>query len=125
LRVGAKGYLLKNAKPSELIQAIELSRLGGSPMSVQIARKVVDYFARAPKPVLPAEENLTKREQEVLALLSKGFHYKEIGDRLGISPHTVKVHLGSIYEKLHVQSRTEAVIKYLGKNPGEAGPRKA
>jgi DNA-binding NarL/FixJ family response regulator len=115
LRAGAKGYLLKNQPSSELIQAIELIRLGGSPMSVQIARKVVDYFDRSAKKSAAEEANLTKRENEVLALLAQGFLYKEIGERLGISTYTVKVHLHSIYEKLHVQSRTEAVIKYLKK----------
>ncbi len=115
LRAGAKGYLLKNVPAAEIIQAIELIRLGGSPMSVQIARKVVDYFDRSEKRSAAEEANLTKRENEVLALLAQGFLYKEIGERLGISTYTVKVHLHSIYEKLHVQSRTEAVIKYLKK----------
>jgi DNA-binding NarL/FixJ family response regulator len=115
LRAGAKGYLLKNVPQEELIQAIEQIRLGGAPMSVQIARKVVDYFERPSKAVASEDARLTKRENDVLALLAQGFLYKEIGDQLGISPHTVKVHLHSIYEKLHVQSRTEAVIKYLKK----------
>jgi DNA-binding NarL/FixJ family response regulator len=119
LRAGAKGYLLKNVQPAELIQAIQQIRLGGAPMSVQIARKVVDYFDRATKPGSP-DERLTKREHEVLELLARGFLYKEISSRLGISLHTVKVHLHTIYEKLHVQSRTEAVVKYLGRSTTEA-----
>ena len=85
LRAGAKGYLLKNVPPAELIQAIEQIRLGGAPMSVQIARKVVDYFDRSTKPAPAEEARLTKRENEVLALLAQGFLYKEIGDQLGIS----------------------------------------
>jgi DNA-binding NarL/FixJ family response regulator len=113
MRAGAKGYLLKKSPSDDLIQAIEQIRHGGSPMSVQIARKVMDYFDRSAKNAAADEGKLTKRENEVLALLAQGFLYKEIGDRLGISMYTVKNYLHSIYEKLHVQSRTEAVIKYL------------
>jgi DNA-binding NarL/FixJ family response regulator len=119
LRAGAKGYLLKNVRPAELIQAIEQIHLGGAPMSVQVARKVVDYFDGLSRPMAEAD-NLTKREREVLALLAQGYLYKEISARLGISLHTVKVHLHTIYEKLHVQSRTEAVVKFLGRTPPDA-----
>jgi DNA-binding NarL/FixJ family response regulator len=117
LRAGAKGYLLKNTRPAQLVQAIEQIHLGGAPMSVQVARKVVDYFDSLSRPMA---EDLTKREHEVLALLAQGYLYKEISDRLGISLHTVKVHLHTIYEKLHVQSRTEAVVKFLGRTPSDA-----
>lgn len=113
LRAGASGYLLKKSIPTELIPSIELVHSGGAAMSVQIARQVVDYFQQIPAPALDVE-NLTKREQEVLELLAKGFLYKEISDHLGIGLPTVKSHLKQIYEKLHVQTRTEAAIKYLG-----------
>src|SRR4051812_29652299 len=112
LRAGAKGYLLKNTPPAELIQAIEQIHAGGAPMSMQIARKVVDHFCRIEKPASEMEQ-LSKREEEVLALLAKGHLYKEISQALGISLPTVKWHLGHIYQKLHVQTRTEAAVKFL------------
>jgi len=113
LRAGASGYLLKNMPPSELVHAVEQVHAGGSPMSMHIARKVVSHFQRIKQPSSEMEK-LTKREQEILALLAKGFLYKEIADQLGISLSTVRAHLHTVYEKLHVQSRTEAVVKYLG-----------
>jgi len=114
LRAGASGYLLKKNIPSELLPAIELAFNGGAPMSVQIARQVVEHFHQIPAPASDVEK-LTKREQEVLELLAKGFLYKEICEQLGISMPTVKSHLKQIYEKLHVQTRTEAAVKYLGR----------
>ena len=114
LRKGASGYLLKNMPPSELIQAIEQVHAGGAPMSMQIARKVVSHFQQIKMPQSDMEK-LTKREQEILALLAKGYLYKEIADQLGVSLSTVRAHLHTVYEKLHVQSRTEAVVKYLGR----------
>ena len=113
LRAGASGYLLKNMAPSELWQAVQQVHDGGSPMSMHIARKVVSFFQQV------REKNselatLTKRESEILGLLAKGFLYKEIADQLSISLSTVRAHLHTVYEKLHVQSRTEAVVKYLG-----------
>jgi len=115
LRVGASGYLMKNMDPEEIVEAIEQVHAGGSPMSMQIARKVVNHFQRIKKPSSEVE-CLTKREQEILALLAKGYLYKEIADELGISLHTVRGHVHLVYEKLHVQSRTEAVLKYLGQD---------
>jgi len=115
LRKGASGYLLKNMPPSELIQAVEQVHAGGAPMSMQIARKVVNHFQQIKKPSSEVEQ-LTKREQEILALLAKGYLYKEIADQLGITLSTVRAHLHTIYEKLHVQSRTQAVVKYLGQD---------
>jgi len=111
LRAGAKGYLLKNAPSAELVQAIEQIHAGGAPMSMQIARKVVDHFCRQ-KPLSDVEQ-LSKREEEVLALLAKGRLYKEIGETLNISIATVRTYIQRIYEKLHVQSRTEATVKFL------------
>lgn len=112
LRAGAIGYLLKNMPHAEVVQAIEQARAGGAPMSMQVARKVVDHFHQR-RDSASEIEKLTKREQETLALLAKGFLYKEIADQLGISMNTVRMHLKSIYEKLHVQSRTEAAAKFL------------
>src|SRR5581483_6508427 len=108
LRAGASGYLLKNMLPAELIQAVEQVFAGGAPMSMQIARKVVNHFQQIQQPTNEVEK-LTKRELEILTLLAKGYLYKEIGDYLGISLSTVRAHLHAIYEKLHVQSRTQAV----------------
>lgn len=115
IRAGASGYLLKNTPPSELVQAIEQVHAGGAPMSMQIARKVVDHFRQIQKPASDVEK-LTPREQEILELLAKGCYYKEISDTLAISVNTVRTHLQHIYVKLHVQSRTEAVLKFLGRH---------
>ncbi len=115
LRNGASGYLLKNMPPAEIIQAIEQVHAGGSPMSMQVARKVVSYFQQIRQPKSQVEQ-LTKREQEILALLAKGYLYKEIADHLGITLSTVRAHLHTVYEKLHVQSRTQAVVKFLGRS---------
>jgi DNA-binding NarL/FixJ family response regulator len=113
LRAGASGYLLKKMIASELISAVEQVHVGGAPMSMQIAREVVGYFSQARK--ASEVENLSKREQEVLALLAKGYLYKEIGEILGITVETVRVHGKHIYEKLHVRSRAEAAAKYFGR----------
>jgi DNA-binding NarL/FixJ family response regulator len=113
LRNGASGYLLKNMPPSELVQAVEQVHSGGAPMSMQIARKVVNHFRQIKRPTSEVER-LTKREHEILSLLAKGYLYKEIADQLGITLSTVRAHLHTIYEKLHVQSRTQAVVKFLG-----------
>jgi len=99
--------------PSELISAVEQVHAGGAPMSMQIARKVVTHFQRIKEPTSEVDK-LTKREQEILALLAKGYLYKEIADNLGITLSTVRAHLHTVYEKLHVQSRTQAVVKFLG-----------
>lgn len=114
LRSGASGYLLKNMPPDELVQAVEQVHAGGSPMSMHIARKVVSHFQQIKGPSSEVEK-LTRREQEILRLLAKGYLYKEIADHLGISLSTVRAHLHAVYEKLHVQSRTQAVVKYLGR----------
>lgn len=114
LRVGASGYLLKRSSANELLGAIRDVRAGGSPMSIQIARKVVAHFHQIPQRTSDMEK-LTNREQEILEWLAKGLPYKQIADRLSISASTVHGHLHAIYRKLHVQSRTEAVVKFLGK----------
>jgi DNA-binding NarL/FixJ family response regulator len=112
LRAGASGYLLKNMVPAELIQAVQQVHSGGSPMSMQVARKVVSHFQQIKQPASEMEK-LTKREFEILSLLAKGYLYKEIGENLGITLSTVRAHLHTVYEKLHVQSRTQAVLKFL------------
>ncbi len=113
LRAGASGYLLKNMPPAELIDALAEVQAGGAPMSMQIARKVVQHFHRAQQDNAAPAEKLSPREYEVLALLAKGALYKEIADQLKISLATVRTHQRRIYEKLHVQSRTEAAVKFL------------
>jgi DNA-binding NarL/FixJ family response regulator len=113
IRAGATGYLLKNTVAKELIQAVEQVHAGGAPMTMQIARKVINHFRQTPEPAMDMEQ-LSPREQEVLALLAKGYYYKEIGDQLGISINTLRNHLRTIYEKLHVRSRTEAAVKFFG-----------
>jgi DNA-binding NarL/FixJ family response regulator len=114
LRAGANGYLLKRALAPQLLEAIRDVHRGGSPMSMQIARRVVSHFHEITKSVTDVDK-LTKRENEILGLLSKGLPYKQIADRLDISSSTVHNHLHAIYGKLHVQSRTEAVVRFLGK----------
>lgn len=116
LEAGASGYLLKRSSPDEILRALADLRDGGAPMSAEIARRVVQHFHRAAAPApapSPTIASLTKREAEILAALAQGFASKEIADRLGISYETVCGHLGNIYGKLHVHSRTEAVIKYF------------
>lgn len=114
LTAGASGYLLKRTPHSKLLEAIEEVNRGASPMSGKIARIVVQYFQKVQN-AKSESEPLSKREQEILDLLAKGFRYKEIADTLGISFDTVRSHLRNIYDKLHVSSRTEAVVKYLNK----------
>jgi DNA-binding NarL/FixJ family response regulator len=112
LAAGATGYLLKRREPEELLQALRDVHAGGSPMSNSIARKVVASFQKADQ-AGEKQNLLTAKEQHVLDLLAQGLAYKQIGDEMGISINTIRTHLRHIYEKLHVQSRTEAVAKYL------------
>jgi DNA-binding NarL/FixJ family response regulator len=114
LVAGANGYLVKRTSPADLLKAIEEVHSGASPMSGKIARTVVEYFQKL-QTVAPQQEYLSKREEEILALLVKGYRYKEIADALSIGFETVRSHLKNIYDKLHVHSRTEAVVKYLRK----------
>lgn len=112
LRAGANGYLLKNTPREELVQAVEQVHAGGAPMSLKIARKVINFFHHNKKASAELEQ-LTAREQEILRLLAKGYMYKEIADHLGISMSTVRSHITAVYEKLHVHSRTEAAMKLV------------
>lgn len=111
LQAGASGYLLKHTPLPQLTEALKELYEGGSPMSVNIARKLVRVFQNQPNPNLPADISLSGRENQILQLLSKGLLYKEIADQLSISTHTVRQHIHKIYEKLHVQNRTEALNK--------------
>ncbi len=112
LEAGAHGYILKSASTTEILEAVTDLKNGGSPMSNQVARKVVQSFRQK---TAPAKNQLTPRENEVLRLLSKGLLYKEIARQLSVSNETVRRHCFNIYEKLHVHNRTEALNKYFGK----------
>src|SRR5882672_4984386 len=112
LSAGASGYLLKRLTPDKLLEAIRDVHAGGSAMSSSIARKVVASFQKTSPPG-QNHAHLSPREEMVLDLLANGFTYKLIADQLGISIDTIRTYLRRIYEKLHVQSRTEAVAKYL------------
>ena len=114
LRAGASGYILKRAAPELILEAIQEVHAGGVPMSSEIARKVLGAF-REPAPAPEEEQNLSRREQEVLELLSQGCSNKEIADKLSVSIETVTWHLKHIYSKLHVRSRTQAALKFLSR----------
>jgi DNA-binding NarL/FixJ family response regulator len=114
LKAGASGYLLKNTGLLQMSEALKELYNGGSPMSSNIARKLVSVFRDQDKNVVPVEA-LSNRENEILQLLSKGLLYKEIAEQLSISTGTVRQHIHKIYEKLHVENRTEALNKAYGK----------
>ena len=112
LKAGASGYLLKRTASARLLEAISDVHAGGAPMTPQLARRVVQFFTR------PVDKNslvsqLTPGEKEFLEQLANGYAYKEIADRMNISIDTVRSYVRTVYEKLHVHSRTEAVVKYL------------
>jgi DNA-binding NarL/FixJ family response regulator len=112
LKAGACGYLLKRSTAEDILRAIAEVRSGGAPMTSEIARLVVQSFR--PSPANASEESgLSRRELEILNLLSQGLSNKELGARLGISAETVRTHLNNVYQKLHVHGRTEAVVKHL------------
>jgi DNA-binding NarL/FixJ family response regulator len=112
LKAGASGYLLKRTASARLLDAIRDVYGGGSPMTPQLARRVVQYFAKPPGGE-SSRARLTPGEKDFLDQLAKGYAYKEIADRLTISIDTVRSYVRTVYEKLHVHSRTEAVVKYL------------
>jgi DNA-binding NarL/FixJ family response regulator len=114
LKAGASGYLLKNTGLLQIAESVKELHEGGSPMSANIARKLVNLFRDKSKEASPMDV-LTNRENEILQLLSKGLLYKEIANQLQITPGTVRQHIHKIYEKLHVQNRTEAINKAFGK----------
>ncbi len=113
LQAGATGYLLKQSERTELLAALHQVHAGGSPMTPNIARKVVRAFQQL-QPQTPPEAmaELSTRENEILQLLAAGFLYKEIADQLGIKLATVDTHIRRIYEKLQVRSRSEAIARY-------------
>ncbi len=115
LQAGATGYLLKRSVPEDLLNAIRDLHAGGAPMTSLIARKVVESFSQPAKPRTDEAASLSPREREIVEALAEGSQYKEIADRLGIGISTVRTHLQRIYEKLRVNNRTEAVVKYLGR----------
>jgi DNA-binding NarL/FixJ family response regulator len=112
LRAGASGYLLKRTASARLLEAIHDVCAGGSPMTPQLARRVVQFFSKPAGESAPLAR-LTPAEREFLDQLANGYAYKEIADRMNISIDTVRSYVRTVYEKLHVHSRTEAVVKYL------------
>lgn len=114
LKAGASGYLLKRTTGDKLVEAISEARAGGMPLTRQMANKVANYFQQMGA-TASEMATLSRRERETIALLAEGFRYKEIADKLGIGIETVREYVRNTYRKLHVSSRTEAVVKYLKK----------
>lgn len=112
LRVGAGAYIQKGDIPKNLIELLEEFYEGGAPMSTVIARRVIENFHKPPEDLVRIN-SLSKRENETLKLLSKGFLYKEVADNLDIAEGTVKQHAHNIYKKLQVNNVVEAIRKYL------------
>lgn len=110
LQMGASGYLLKRASADEILQAIQDVHRGGAPMSAYIARKVVQSFQQQVPSARP-DELLSKRESEVLGYVARGYSDKEVAEALGLTSATVRSYLKTIYGKLHVHSRTQAILK--------------
>ena len=122
LEAGADGYLLKRTKPADLRQALLDALAGGAPMTSEIARRVIETFRRKAK-TQEKVIGLSAREEEILILLTKGYSNKLIAGQLGLSYDTVSSHLKRVYQKLHVNSRTEAVIRYMAsRSPTDTQP---
>ena len=115
LKAGAGGYLLKRTSWVRLLQAIQELHAGGSPMTPQIARRVVQFFSGPAKSSPSGMDDLTAGQKKFLEELAQGYSYKEIADHLGITVHGVRNYIRKIYEKLHVHSKVEAINKYLGR----------
>ncbi len=113
LKAGASGYLLKRTASARLLEAIRDVHAGGAPMTPQLARRVVQFFMKPAAAQTSPVSLLTAGEKEFLDQLANGYAYKEIADRMKISIDTVRSYVRTVYEKLHVHSRTEAVVKYL------------
>lgn len=124
LQGGASGYLLKRTSPTELLNAVAEVMRGGAPMTSEVARRVVESF-RTPPSTPGGTPDLSRRELEILNLLTQGYENKEIAERLSIGFETVRTHLKHIYEKLHVRSRVEAVATYLASGDKTPPPRSA
>jgi DNA-binding NarL/FixJ family response regulator len=124
LAAGATGYLLKQTPKEDLLNAVQEVHRGGSPMNSRIARKVVQAFKQPTG--APADENLSPREEEVLGLLARGYLYKEIAAKLGVTMPTINTFVRRVYEKLHVRSRGQAIAKYANLAAGnKPGPGRA
>ncbi len=108
IKAGASGYILKGSSPREIIESIHSLYKGGAPMSPKIARKVIHEFQDE---VVGEQFLLTQREKEIVKLVEDGLTYKEIGEKLSISTHTVHTHIKNIYEKLQAKDRNDAIIK--------------
>lgn len=116
LNAGASGYIIKKTTPVKLLEAIKELHEGGAPMSSQIARKIVSTFQNKPAVATNNSlDSLSRREMEILEMLSTGLVYKEISAKLFISSETVRKHVYNVYHKLHVNNRVEAVNKYFGR----------
>ncbi len=115
LKAGANGYILKSSTPDQILEAVHELAQGGSPMSAHVARRVVQHFRPLQDRSSLSDVSLSEREHGVLELLAQGLLYKEIAERSGISVGTVKQHIHRIYDKLHVQNRTEAVNRFFGR----------
>ncbi len=109
---GASGYILKKESPARILEAVREVYAGGAPMSAEIASRVMDAFRRL-SPRHSTDVGLTSREEQILNELVNGNSYKSTADHLNISVHTVRFHIRSIYEKMHVHSKSEAVAKAL------------
>jgi DNA-binding NarL/FixJ family response regulator len=123
LMAGATGYLLKRTPAAKIVEAIRDIHGGGSPMTPAVARRVVRFLTKQGTELERIGE-LTDREHQCLEQLAQGYRYKEVADNLNISMGTVRTHIRIIYEKLHVHSRTEAVVKYLQQKPTEQSAAK-
>lgn len=115
LKAGANGYMVKSSTPISLLEGIRELRNGGAPMSASVARRLVEHLRPSHAPATNEHIALTPREQKVLDMLAEGMLYKEIAQREGLSISTVKAHIHSIYKKLHVGSREEALERYRGR----------
>jgi len=111
IKAGATSYMLKNSSPEKIVEAVNDLQNGGSPMSSQIARKVIEAFQQTNTGNNESYHSLSRREQEIIQVLAKGFRYKEIADQLFLSQETIRTHIRNIYEKLQVNSRSEALKK--------------
>ena len=123
LEAGADGYLLKRTKPEDLRTALLDVLGGGAPMTSEIARRVIESFRRRPK-TQDESRRLSLREEQILVLLSEGHPNKVIAAKLGISVETVGTHLKHVYDKMHVTSRTEAVVRYMASKSGREAPER-
>lgn len=120
LRSGASGYILKRSPTEEILAAIKELSQGGAPLSMRVAKQIVNSFHKSP-PLADGHDHgltdLSAKEQDILALLSQGATSKEIASRVGLTAGTVRVYLHTIYEKLGVSNRTQAAVRYLASRP--------